>query len=122
MRRVQLIEIWLLGFAISSVGHAESVKDFWTKRPPIASYTSSKSALALEYCLGMAGSEDGMPNVLRGDGITLVSITVPGSIISTIMGFRISDTGEHRTIEVFGRGSALGTWERHSRQYAESCV
>jgi hypothetical protein len=122
MRRVQLFGIGLLGFAIGSAGRAESVKDFWTKRPPIASYASSKSALALEYCLGMAGSEDGMPNVLRGDGITLVSITVPGSIISTIMGFRISDTGERRTIDVLGRGSALGTWERHSRQYAESCV
>jgi len=96
MRLVQFMGIGLLGFAINSAGHAESVKDFWTKRPPIASYASGKSALALEFCLGMAASEDGMPNVLRGEGITLVSITVPGSIISTIIGFRISDNGERR--------------------------
>ena len=124
MRRVQFFGVMLSGFAIfqSSAGNAESVKDFWTQRAPIASYTSGKTALALEYCLGIAGSEDGMPNVLRGEGITLVSITGPSSIISTLMGFRISDNGERRAIDVFARGSTLGTWERHSRRYIESCV
>jgi hypothetical protein len=63
-----------------------------------------------------------MPNVLRGEGITLVSITTPSSITSTLMGFRISDKGGKRTIDVFARGSTLGTWQRHSQQYVESCA
>jgi hypothetical protein len=107
---------------ISSGAQAESMKDFWTQRSPVATYTSTKSALALEYCLGLTASEDGTALTLHGEGVTLVSITNPNQIISTIMGFRIADKGEQRVVEVFARGSARGTWDRHARSTAESCV
>lgn len=124
MHRPRFFEISLSAFAIfpSASLNAESLKDFWTQRVPIASYASEKSELALEYCLGMAGSEDGMPNVLRGEGVTLVSIITPSSTTSAVMGFRISDKGGRPSIDVLARGSALGTWDRHSRRYVENCV
>jgi hypothetical protein len=112
----------LLALVTASSAGAESMKDFWTQRSPAATFTSSKSVLALEYCLGLAGSEDGTAIALHGENVTLVSITIPSSIISTIMGFRITDKGDQRLVQVMARGSALGTWDKHSRQYAESCV
>ncbi len=112
----------VLGLANAAAVHAESMKDFWTQRSPAATYTSKKSALALEYCLGLSASEDGTAIALHGEGVTLVSITNPNQIISTIIGFRISDKGEQRVVDVLARGSALGTWARHARQTAEGCV
>jgi hypothetical protein len=116
------ITLSILAVTAAGAASAESMKDFWTQRSPIATYTSNKSALALEYCLGLTASEDGTAITLHGEKITLVSITNPNQIISTIMGFRISDKGEQRVVDVFARGSALGTWEKHSRRTAESCV
>jgi hypothetical protein len=116
------VALLLMTITGASVSSAESMKDFWTQRAPIATYTSNKSALALEYCLGLTASEYGTANALHGEGITLVSILQPGQIISTTMGFRISDKGSQRVIEVFARGSATGNWEKWSRRTADTCA
>ncbi len=112
----------IIALTSSTVAGSESMNDFWTQRAPIGSYSSDKSLLALEYCLGLAGSEDGTVTTLHGENITLVSIVVPNSIISTIMGFRIVKDEERRRVDVFGRGSTLGTWERHATRYVDGCV
>lgn len=124
MQTRQVFEATILFVGVTSAAAAsgESLKDFWTQRSPIATYTSNKSALALEYCLALDASEDGTPITVPGDGLTLVSIMNPNQIISTIEGFRISDKGGQRVVDVFARGSALGNWEKHSRRIAESCV
>lgn len=114
--------VGLFVFGMASTASTESMKDFWTQRLPIETLTSNKSALALEYCLGLDASERGTTEVLHGEGVTLVSIMNPGQIISTVMGFRISENGSRRTVAVFARGSALGTWEKWARATAERCA
>lgn len=122
MRRALRFAVASLAIFSSSVSGAESMKDFWTQRSPLVSYASNKSALALEYCLGLNASEYGTTTTLHGEGVTLVSIVNPGQIISTVMGFRISEANGHRAVEVFARGSALGNWVKWSRRTAENCV
>jgi len=119
-----MIRIALAFFALFAAipTNAESMNDFWTQRSPMATYTSNKSALDLELCLGLAAAEYGTPTTLHGEGVTLVTIMNPGQIISTTMGFRISDKGTQRVVEVFARGSALSTNEKLSRRTTESCM
>lgn len=122
MQKMNFVSLAVLGIFAARPANAESMKDFWTQRSPTATFTSTKSALTLEYCLGLNASEDGTAITLHGENVTLVSITNPSSIISTIMGFRITDRGDQRVVEVIARGSALGTWGRHSQAVAQSCV
>lgn len=106
----------------SDPASSESLKDFWAQKPIIASLSSAKTSAGLEMCLALQGGENGTPVVVHGDGETLVSIMLPGGIISTIIGFRLKDSGPSRTIDVVARGSALGTWVRHANQIARECA
>lgn len=107
----------LLGLPAQAV--ADSLQEFWTKRPPVATYTSGKSTEALELCLGFAMSDwGGHPYVLHGERVVLVSVA-PGSIAMSV---RITDRGADRLVEVAAAPSLGGAWARRGSHAATSCI
>lgn len=111
----------LLGL-LATNAQAESFRDFWKQRAPISTMVSSKSALSLELCLATEGGESGTPTVVHGERETLVTIMQAGQIISTTIGFRVLDEGGGRKVEIWARGSTLGTWTKRALAAAQACV
>lgn len=118
-RRASLAGV-LLCFAAPSP--AQSIRDFWSERQPIRTIMSPKSAAELEMCLGLQAGETGIPAVLHGDKETRISVVLVQISFATAFGFRILDEGASRRVEVWARGSALGTWEKRALAAADTCA
>lgn len=107
---------------LAGTAYAQSIRDFWKERQPIRTVSSAKSAAALEMCLGLEGGETGVPSVIHGEGETRISVVLIQTSFATAFGFRILDEGALRKVEVWARGSALGTWEKRALAAADACV
>lgn len=93
--------IFALALFASTAAEATSMKDFWQSRPEGPRFTSAKSSLALEMCLGMEMSElAGAPNVLHGERETVLT-SIAGAYQSIpVVGVRILEQGTSRQLVV----------------------
>lgn len=78
------------GWLLTGVAHAESLPELW-KRPVKGAFTSAKTSLALEYCIGSVTSELGSPHLLHGEGVTDLWVGRPFAI-------RIEEAGNTRKV------------------------
>lgn len=108
--------------AIGSVATATSLKDFWSTRPPDdPHFQSPKSSLALEECIALEVSEHvGIPNIIHGDGETLIAGMVTGPMERPIAGARIVDHGTYR--EVFVAALHSGGWRDKTSALLQRCI
>jgi hypothetical protein len=83
---------------IAAAAQATSLKDFWaSRRADAPRFQSTKTALALEMCLGMDISEKiGVPAVLHGENETIITGMSGGIANQPMGGFRIVDHGASR--------------------------
>lgn len=118
--RKTILFTWLL--AVSSAAAGTSLKDFWSTRPPDdPHFQSSKSSLALEECIALEVSENvGIPNIIHGDGETLIAGMVTGLIERPIAGARIVDHGTSR--EVFVAALHSGGWRDKTSALVQRCI
>lgn len=110
----------LLGIA-SNAG-ATSLKDFWSTRPPDdPHFQSSKSSLALEECIALEVSENvGPPNIIHGEGETLIAGMATGMVERPIAGARIVDHGNSREVLVAALHS--GGWRDKVSALVQHCI
>jgi len=108
--------------AAGSAAGATSLKDFWSTRPPDdPHFQSSRSSLALEECIALEVSENvGIPNIIHGDGETLIAGMVTGLIERPMAGARIVDHGTSR--EVFVAALHSGGWRDKASALVQRCI
>jgi hypothetical protein len=115
--------IFVAALTFSTVSQATSLKDFWSSRAPDdPRFQSAKSSLALEECLALEVSENvGVPNIIHGEGETLITGMVVGLYSSNpIGGARIVDHGTSREVLVGGVHS--GGWRDKISALVQRCI
>lgn len=119
MRRMAVLAVLL---TMGSIADATSLKDFWsTRAPDDPHFQSTKSSLALEECIALEVSEKvGTPNIIHGDGETLVTGMVTGLSEQPIGGARITDQGAFRV--VFVGAVHNGGWRDKVSALVQRCI
>jgi hypothetical protein len=99
MRKTILLATLL---SLGSSTDATSLKDFWSSRAPDdPHFQSAKSSLALELCIALEVSEKvGVPNIIHGDGETIITGMISGISAQPVAGARIVDHGATREVFV----------------------
>ena len=108
--------------AFSSAANATSLKEFWSSRSPDdPHYQSLKSSAALEECIALELSEKaGPPNIIHGEGETLITALSPGLVQLPLGGARIVDHGSSR--EVFVGALHSGGWRDKVSALVQRCI
>jgi hypothetical protein len=108
--------------AFSSSVDATSLKDFWSSRAPDdPHFQSTKSSLALEECIALELSEKvGVPNIIHGDGETLITGLTPGLVAQPVGGARIVQHGASR--DVFVGALHTGGWRNRVSALVQRCI
>lgn len=120
MRKMTLLAAFL---AMGSGAGATSLKDFWsTRSPDDPHFQSAKSSLALEECIALEVSEKvGVPNIIHGNGETLVTGMIKGPFSELpVGGARIVDNDTSR--EIFVGALHTGGWRDKVSHIVQGCV
>jgi hypothetical protein len=119
MRKAILV---LALLALDSGANATSLKDFWSSRAPDdPRFQSAKSSLALEKCIALEVSEKvGLPNIIHGEGETIITGMTPGAFGQPVGGARIVDHGTSR--EVFVGALHTGGWRNKVSALVQRCI
>ena len=119
MRKMILLAALL---ALGSGADATSLKDFWSSRAADdPHFQSAKSSLALEECIALELSEKvGVPNIIHGDGETLITALTPGLVAQPVDGARIVQQGTSR--DVFVGALHTGGWRSRVSTLVQRCI
>jgi hypothetical protein len=101
---------------------ATSLKDFWSSRAPDdPRFESAKSSLALEECIALEVSEKvGVPNIIHGKDVTLITGLTGGPVQQPIGGVRIVDKTASR--ELFVGALHSGGWRDKVSALVQRCI
>jgi hypothetical protein len=101
---------------------ATNLKDFWSSRAPDdPRFQSANSSLALEKCIALeVGEKVGLPNIIHGEGETIITGMTPGAFGQPVGGARIVDHGTSR--EVFVGALHTGGWRNKVSALVQRCI
>lgn len=101
MRKLIITFLAILGPADPSL--ADNLKQVWS-HPPRAAFESTRSVAELELCLGIELSPSGLPSVIRGPDVTIITTgNGSGGVYASV---KISERNGVRFVEV-GKGFSM---------------